>query len=205
MGQWGPDTYVLRLSGISRKSAALIRRYSQKKECISIVFYWSENPSIACNLRITEPIQVGFSAKCTSPNERFNQIANWKCHICNFRLIPLDRITYNKIKLQEPNTPCFSMPCCIFYSFSGAKSTDICQRARFDPRVSIWEPVLGCGTKLHKKNTVIFVQPWIIVDYFVSMSLIDSADIKKKVDKRRPVYVTHFTDVGATCWNGKKM
>ena len=26
----------------------------------------------------------GFSAKCTSPNEHFNQIEIWKCHMCEF-------------------------------------------------------------------------------------------------------------------------
>ena len=36
------DAYVLRSSGISQKSEALIARYSQKKECISLVFYCFE-------------------------------------------------------------------------------------------------------------------------------------------------------------------
>ncbi len=36
--------YVLWSSWISWKSGALIVRYRQKKECISSVFYWSENP-----------------------------------------------------------------------------------------------------------------------------------------------------------------
>ena len=27
-------------------------------------------------------------------NEDFNQIENWKCHMFDFWLIPLDRITY---------------------------------------------------------------------------------------------------------------
>ena len=70
-------TYVLRSCGISWKSPALIVRYSQKKKRISIVFYCSENPSIAHNLGTTGPIEVGFSAKCTSPNECFSQIENW--------------------------------------------------------------------------------------------------------------------------------
>ncbi len=43
------------------------------------------------------PLQVGFSAKCTSPNEDFNQIENWKCHLFDFRLIPLGHITYDPI------------------------------------------------------------------------------------------------------------
>ncbi len=49
---------------------------SQKKKLISIVFYCSENPSIAHNLGTTGPIQVGFSAKCISPNGHFNQKEN---------------------------------------------------------------------------------------------------------------------------------
>ncbi len=68
--------YVLLFSGISRKSASLIVRYSQKKEEISFVFHCSENPSIAYNFETTGPIQVAFSAKCTSPNEHFNQTEN---------------------------------------------------------------------------------------------------------------------------------
>ncbi len=46
------------------------------------------------NFGTTSPIQVGFSAKCTSPSEDFNQIENWKCHMFDFQLLPLDRITY---------------------------------------------------------------------------------------------------------------
>ena len=76
-------------SGISQKSEGLIVRCSQKKEQISFVFYRSENPSIAHNFGITGPIQVGVSAKCTSPNKHFNQIENWKCHMFDFRLISL--------------------------------------------------------------------------------------------------------------------
>ncbi len=58
------------------------------------LLFWES--SIAHNLGTTVPIQVEFSAKCTCLNEDFNQIENWKCHMCNFRLIPLDRITYCK-------------------------------------------------------------------------------------------------------------
>ena len=43
-------THVLPSSGISWKSAALIVRYSQKKECISFVFYCSVHLSIASTL-----------------------------------------------------------------------------------------------------------------------------------------------------------
>ena len=45
------------------------------------------------NLGSTGPIQVGFSAKCASPNEHFNQIEN-KLKMFDFRLTSLDRITY---------------------------------------------------------------------------------------------------------------
>ncbi len=77
----GGSEYVFRSSGISQKLGALIVRYSQKKEWISIVFYCSENPSITHYLGTTGLIQVEFSANCTSPNEHFNKIGNWKCHI----------------------------------------------------------------------------------------------------------------------------
>ncbi len=92
---------VLRSRRISRKSAALIMRYSQKKNWISIVFYCSENYSIAHKLGTTGPIQVGVSAKCISPNEHFNQIENWKCHMCEFWLISLDHITNDESVLSQ--------------------------------------------------------------------------------------------------------
>ncbi len=65
------------------------------------VFYWFENTSTAHNfvttdsiLVTTDSILVEFSAKCTSPkNEHFQQIETWKCHMLDFRLISLDRIT----------------------------------------------------------------------------------------------------------------
>ncbi len=59
-------------------------------------FYCFENPSIAYNFGTTGPIQVGFSGNCNSPNEDFNQ--NWKYHMFDFRLIPLDCITYHDYK-----------------------------------------------------------------------------------------------------------
>ena len=89
--------HVLRSSRISRKSGALIVRYSQKKERIAVVFYCSENPSIVHNFGNTDPIQVGFSTKCTSPNEHFNQIENCNRHMFDFRLIPLDSITFDNL------------------------------------------------------------------------------------------------------------
>ena len=69
--------YVLQSSGISLKLGALIVRYSKKIGInFFIVFYCSDNPSIAHNFGTTGLIQVGFSAKCTSPEEDFNQIEN---------------------------------------------------------------------------------------------------------------------------------
>ena len=96
VGIWISCIYVLWSSGISRTSGALIVRYSQKKKWISFVFYCSENPSLAHNFGTTG--EVGFSAKCTSSNEHFNQKENWKCHMFVFRLISLDRITYNCLR-----------------------------------------------------------------------------------------------------------
>ena len=90
------DTCVAIQRDQSGKLAVLIVRYIQKKKHISIVFYCSESLSIAHNLGTTGPIQVWFSAKCTFPNEHFNQIENRKCHMSNFRPIPLDRITYHQ-------------------------------------------------------------------------------------------------------------
>ncbi len=49
------------------------------------------------NFGITGQIQLGFSAKCTSPNEDFNHIENWKWHMFDFWLIPLNRITYTAV------------------------------------------------------------------------------------------------------------
>ena len=71
----------------------------------SFVFYCSENSSVAHNLGTTGQIQVGFSAKCTSPNEHFIQIENWKCHIFELWLISLDRITYENLLVAQ--TICF--------------------------------------------------------------------------------------------------
>ncbi len=56
-----------------------------------LLFWESFN---CCNYGTTGPIQVGFSAKCTSPNEEFIQFIqkeNWKCYMFDFRLIPVDR------------------------------------------------------------------------------------------------------------------
>ncbi len=56
-------------------------------------FLLFENPSIAHNFGTTGWIQVGFSAKCTSPNEHL--IENWKWRMSELQLISLDRITIN--------------------------------------------------------------------------------------------------------------
>ncbi len=63
------NAYVLQSSTVSRKSEALIVRYSQKKELICFVFYCFERTLqlVILNFRTTGPIQVRFSAKCTSP------------------------------------------------------------------------------------------------------------------------------------------
>ena len=88
-------------------------RYSQEKELISIVFYCFKNPLIACKFGTTYPIQVGFSAKCTSPIKHSNQIENWKCHMFKFRLIALDHnhhhITYNMTNLEQAIRHCFEI------------------------------------------------------------------------------------------------
>ncbi len=63
------NAYVLQSSTVSRKSEALIVRNSQKKEWICFVFYCFERTLqlVILNFRTTGPIQVRFSAKCTSP------------------------------------------------------------------------------------------------------------------------------------------
>ena len=54
----------------------------KRNDCLLFSFYCFENPSIALNFGIgpTGPIQMWFSAKCTSPNEQFN-LENWKWHM----------------------------------------------------------------------------------------------------------------------------
>ena len=117
------DNLCCNLVGSVKKSAALIVRYSQKKEWISIVFYCSNYPSIAHNLGTTGLIQVGFLPKCTSSNEELNQIENWKCNMCNFRLIPLDRIAFCVISSQTRHVN-FSQSL-IFFSLSEALSLKV--------------------------------------------------------------------------------
>ena len=106
------------------KLGELIVRYSQKKEWISFVFYCFENPSNAHNFGTTGPIQVGFSAKCTSPNEHINQIENWKCHIFDFRLISLDRITYNDRYHSTNYVDCFLIQPITTFQVPGKKKKE---------------------------------------------------------------------------------
>ena len=84
---------MLGSSGVIRKSRALIVRYSQKKEIYFFCFLLFWESSNCYNFVTTGPIQVGFSANVPLFNEYFNQIENWKCHMFDFRLISLDRIT----------------------------------------------------------------------------------------------------------------
>ncbi len=63
-----------------------------------LLFWESFN---CCNFGTTGPVQVGFSTKCTTPNEDFNQIENWKCHMFDFGLIPLDCTTYRHFGANE--------------------------------------------------------------------------------------------------------
>ncbi len=93
--------YVLRSSGISQTSEALIARYIQKNECIFLFFIVFRLFQYCYNFGTTGPIQIGFSGKCTSPNVDFNQIENWKCHMFDFRLIRLYRITWYLIFIKK--------------------------------------------------------------------------------------------------------
>ncbi len=82
--------YVLRSSGISRKSVALIVRYRQKKECISFVFYCFENLSIAIHWSNSGGVfsKMHLSSWGLQSNRKLKMSLVW------LRLLPLDRITY---------------------------------------------------------------------------------------------------------------
>ncbi len=85
---------MLQSSRIIQNLEALIVKYSQKKEyMISFVFYCFENLSIAITLEPLVQFRWGFQLNVPLLL-RTNQTENWKCHIFDFRLIPLDRITY---------------------------------------------------------------------------------------------------------------
>ena len=122
-------TNVLRSNRINRKSAALIARYSQKKECSSFVFYCFKNLSIVIRTLAQElwNHQSGFQAKSTSLKEDFNQIENWKCHMFDFRLILLDRITngaiINVIFWDMINTTFIQV--CVKFQFNITKVTKV--------------------------------------------------------------------------------
>ena len=83
--------YVSQSRWISRKSGVLIMRYSQKRECISFVLYCFENLSSTITLEPLVRFRWGFQQNVTFL--RRTPIKQ-KCHMCNFRLIPLDRIKY---------------------------------------------------------------------------------------------------------------
>ncbi len=85
------EIYVLRSSGISRKSGADVFRKRNEFVLFSIVLRFLQ---LLINSEPLVQFRWGFSAKCTSPNEHFNQIENWKCYMFDFRLMSLDRITY---------------------------------------------------------------------------------------------------------------
>ncbi len=77
---------------------------ARKRNKFLVIFYCSENPSIAHNnFGTAGPIQVEFQQKWTSPNEHFNQIENWKCHMFNIRLTSLHRITYCILQVRYQN------------------------------------------------------------------------------------------------------
>ncbi len=65
-------------------------------------FYCFESPSIAHNFGTTAPIQVGFSAKCTSPNEHLSNRKLKMSHVW----VPTDfpsRITYSSEEKFDNN------------------------------------------------------------------------------------------------------
>ena len=68
----------------------------------SILLFWESFNTVAI-LWNHWSVSGGVLAKCTSPNENFNQIENWKCNMFDFRLIFLDRITYVYIFVHFPN------------------------------------------------------------------------------------------------------
>ncbi len=90
--------YVLRSSGITGSVRSrehwLWWDTARKRNALlyCLLLFWE---SFNCyNFGKNGPIQAGFAAKCSSPNEDFNQVENWKCYMFDFRLIPLDHITY---------------------------------------------------------------------------------------------------------------
>ncbi len=85
--------FLLRSSEISRKTGALIVKHS------CLILFWKS--FYFCNFGTTGPFQVGFLTECNSPNEDFNQVENWKCHMFDFWLIPPDRITFYRLISHE--------------------------------------------------------------------------------------------------------
>ncbi len=85
--------FILAILSSSQKSGEKyteLLKFSEIKVCLLFNCLILQ---FAHNLGTTAPIQAGFSAKCTSPNEHFNQIENWKCYMCEFQMISLDLIT----------------------------------------------------------------------------------------------------------------
>ncbi len=98
-------SYVMWSSKMSRELTNIDLEIEPNKGNKSFCFllFWE---SFNCfNFGTTGPIQVRFSAKCIPPNEDFNQIENWKCHMFNFRLIPLDRSP--RLVVQCDHVDCF--------------------------------------------------------------------------------------------------
>ncbi len=83
---------------IGWKSGALITRISRKRNEFS--FFSIVLTILQLLITLESLIQVGFSAKFTSSNEHFDQIEYWKCHMLDFGLTSLDRITWFRHSLS---------------------------------------------------------------------------------------------------------
>ncbi len=93
-----PVTCCCYLTGSGISPQHWISDTARKRICFPFVFYCFENLSIVITLEALIYFRW-FSAKCTSPNEDFNQIKNWKCHMCDLRPIPPDRIKFDSFCL----------------------------------------------------------------------------------------------------------
>ncbi len=72
---------MLRSSWVSRKSGAWLWDTVRKRDVFILFYIVLRSFQL---LWTTGLIQVGFSTKCTSPNEDFNQNRKRKCHIINW-------------------------------------------------------------------------------------------------------------------------
>ncbi len=111
-----------------------------------------ENPSIiAHNFRTTGPIQVGFSAKCTSPNEHFNVLEDWKCSTSDW--FPQIASHYAKyisiifVQLTIPNTTCLAKD-----------NNSLALKASLAG--TLWPPTKYCS-QIHNRNIKIQAKPWL--------------------------------------------